>query len=189
MHRLKVSLVALGLQGLALCAAAQQPYLVAAVGRSNWAFDCGSNGCQRGTTSWRLAAGYRFNRLVALEGFYFDLGRATSSDFSLDGKLGATGAGVQALIGWQFGKFDLTGKIGLAGMTNDFRASPTSAHASTRVHRTELVGGMMGAYQLTPSLSLRMDVDILTVALDGDALFYSRGSDVGTVLLGLMHRF
>jgi hypothetical protein len=34
-----------------------------------------------------------------------------------------------------------------------------------------------------------MDVDILTVALDGDALFYSRGSDVGTVLLGLMHRF
>jgi hypothetical protein len=177
------------LQGLALCAAAQEPYLVAAIGRSNWAFDCGSDGCQRGTTAWRVAAGYRFNRLVAVEGFYFDLGRSNSSNFSFDGKLGATGAGVQALIGWQFGEVDLAGKLGLAGMTNDFRASPKSSYASSRVHRTELVGGLMGAYHLTPSLAVRMDVDVLTVALDGDAFFYSRGSDVRTVVLGLMHRF
>jgi hypothetical protein len=107
----------------------------------------------------------------------------------VDGALGATRAGVQSLIGWQFGAFDLAGKIGLSEMTNDFRASPRSSYSSISVHRTELVGGLMSAYHLTPNLSIRMDADILTVALNGDAVFYSGGSDVTTVLFGLMYRF
>jgi hypothetical protein len=189
MRRLDIWLLALGLHGLAISAAAHEAYVVGSAGRANWAYDCGPNGCQRDTTAWRIAAGYRFNRVVALEGFYFDFGRARSSNFSVDGKLGATGAGVQSLIGWQFGAFDFAGKIGLASMTNDFRASPTSSYPSSRMRRTELVGGLMSAYHLTPALSVRLDVDILTVALNGDAVYYSRGSDVTTGLFGLIHRF
>lgn len=189
MRKLIVGLLALCLQGLALGAAAQEAYVAGGVGRSSWAFDCGANGCERNTTAWRLAGGYRFNRVVTLEGFYFDLGRARSTHFLLDGRLGATGFGAQTLIGWRFADGDLAGKIGLADMRNEFRAAPTSLYASTRVHRTELIAGFMGAYRLRPNVAVRLDADIVTVALDGDAIFYSRGSDVRIVWLGLLFSF
>jgi hypothetical protein len=32
-------------------------------------------------------------------------------------------------------------------------------------------------------------VDIVTVALDGDFIYYARGSDVTTLMLGVMFRF
>jgi hypothetical protein len=184
-----VWLFVLAAQGLAFGVSAQEPYVVGAAGRSNWSYGCGPNGCQRSTTAWRVAAGYRFNSAVAWEAFHIDLGRARSSDFSADGDLSATGTGVQALLGWQFGDVDLAAKLGLARMTNEFHAAPSSSYASVRVQRNEFVGGLMGAYRVTPSVSVRLDLDIVTVALNGDALFYSRGLDVTAVLLGVMFRF
>ena len=189
MRTLAIWLAALAAQGLASGAAAQGAYVVGSAGRTNWAYDCGPDGCERDTTAWRVAVGYRFNRVVALEGFYTDFGRARSSSFSEDGSLGASGAGAQALIGWQFGAVDLAGKIGFAAMRNDFRASPTSSYSSSSARRTEVIGGLMGAWRVTPSVAVRLDFDILTVALDGDSIYYSRGSDVTTVMLGLMYRF
>ena len=189
MRRVRLWLVALGLQAMALGAIAQEAYAAGSAGRADWALGCGPAGCQRGTTAWRVAAGYRFNRVVALEAFYLDLGRARSSDFSVDGRLGATGLGAQALLGWQSDDLELAGKIGLAGMRNSFQASPTSLYPSTSVRRTELIGGLMGAYRLTPNVSLRLDVDIVTVALEGDLVFFSRGSDVTTLMVGMMVRF
>jgi hypothetical protein len=47
----------------------------------------------------------------------------------------------------------------------------------------------MGAYRVTPNISLRLDVDIVTVALDSSGIFYARGADVTTFMLGLMYRF
>jgi hypothetical protein len=176
-------------QGLASTASAQAAYVVGSAGRSDWAYDCGPSGCERNTGSWRVAAGYRVNRVVAVEGFYFDLGRARSSDYSVNGKLGATAFGVQTLVGWQFGDVELAAKLGLAGMKNDFRAEAVNSAPSTGVHRTEFIAGVTGAYWLTPSVGVRLDADYVTVALNGDALFYSRGSNVTTVLLGLTMRY
>jgi hypothetical protein len=82
MQHLKSWLVALAAQGLAFGAAAQGAYVAGSGGRANWAYDCGPNGCQRGTTAWRGAVGYRFNSVVALEGLCFDFGRARSSSLS-----------------------------------------------------------------------------------------------------------
>jgi hypothetical protein len=107
----------------------------------------------------------------------------------VDGRLGATGIGVQAIVGWQFETIDFAGKIGLARMRNDFRAAPTSSYSSLTVGRNELVGGLVCAYRITPNLAVRMDLDIVTVALDGDFLRYVRGSDVVTLMLGVMFRF
>jgi hypothetical protein len=176
-------------QGLASVASAQVPYVVGSAGRSDWAYDCGPSGCQRNTAAWRVAAGYRFNRVVALEGFYFDLGRARSSDYSVNGRLGATAFGAQTLLGWQFGEAELAAKLGLAGMRNDFRSEAPNSAPSTSVHRTEFIAGVMATYRVTPSVGVRLDADYVTVALNGDALFYSRGSNVTTVLLGLTMRF
>jgi hypothetical protein len=189
MRGITTGLIALALSGLMGSAAAQPAYAAGAAGRTNWSYECGPAGCARDATAWRVAAGYRFNGVLALEAFFFDLGRARSSDFSVDGTLGASGVGVQSLIGWHIGDFEFAAKLGLAEMSNDFRASPTSAYASTRVHRKELVAGWMGSYPLSPELSIRFDMDFLTVALDGDAIFYSRGSDLRSTTLGLSYRF
>jgi hypothetical protein len=189
MRRTTRLLMVLCLQALAFGAAAQEAYVAGGLGRSNWNFDCGPNGCDRNTTAWRVAAGYRFNRIVAVEAFYFDFGRARSSQPSLDGELGGTAAGAEALVGWQFGVFDVAGKLGLASVRSDFRPAPTSFDVATRARHTELIGGLMGAYRVTPNVALRLDVDIVTVALDSDAIFYRRGADVTTVLLGVAFRF
>jgi hypothetical protein len=184
-----MGLTALGLQCLADGAGAQQSYLTAGLGNATWAFDCGPSGCQRSVSAWRVGAGYRFNRVVAIEGFYADFGRGRSSDFVLDGSLGASAAGVQALVGWQFGDFELGGKIGLSRLRSVFNAASTSSYASSKVTRSEVIGGLMGAYHLSPQLSIRLDADIVTAALDGDAVYYSRGSDVVSYVLGLAWRF
>jgi hypothetical protein len=181
--------LALIAQGLASAASAQEAYVAGSAGRSNWAYDCGPSGCQRNTGAWRVAAGYRFNRVVALEGFYSDLGRARSSDYSVNGRLGATAFGVETLLGWQFGDVELAAKLGLAGMRNDFRTESVNSSPSTSVHRTEFIAGVTGTYRVTPSVGVRLDADYVTVALNGDALFFSRGSNVTTVLLGFMVRF
>jgi hypothetical protein len=189
MRTVTICLLGLMAQALASGASAQESYVLGSAGRSDWAYDCGPSGCERNTGSWRVAAGYRFNRVVAVEGFYFDLGRARSSDYSVNGRLGATGFGVETLLGWQFGDVELAAKLGLASMRNDFRTEAANSAPSTSVHRTEFIAGVTGTYRVTPGIGVRLDADYVTVALDGDALFYSRGSNVTTVLLGLMVRF
>jgi hypothetical protein len=188
--RLYRLLLVMCLHGVVGGVAAQEPYLAAGLGSSSWNFvDCGATGCDRTTNSWRVAAGYRFNRIVALEGFYSDYGCARTSSASLDGELCGTALGVQALLGYQFGAVDFAGKIGLAGVRSELRPSLTSFDVATVSRNTELSAGMMGAYRFTPNLALRLDVDIVTVALNSTGLFYSRGADVTTAMLGLMVRY
>lgn len=182
-------IVLLCLQALASGAAAQEAYIAGSAGQSNWNFDCGPNGCDRNTTAWRVAAGYRFNRVVAVEAFYVDFGRARSSTPALDGELRGNATGIEALVGWQFGAFDVAGKLGLASVRADFRPAPSSFDVATSVRNNEVIGGLMGAYRFTPNLALRLDVDIVTVALDRNGFFYWRGADVTTWLLGLAFRF
>lgn len=170
-------------------ARAQGLYLTGSAGQAHWGLDCGSAGCSRNPGAWRVAAGWQLNHVVALEAFQIDLGRARSSEFMTDGTLAASGPGVQALVGWDFGNFGMAGKIGLARLRIAFDAAPTSSYASQRLHSNELIGGLVLAWHATPKLSVRFDADIVTVALNGDALYYSRGGDVVTSTLGLALRF
>jgi Outer membrane protein beta-barrel domain len=189
MVNFKVWMVAGCLFGLASGAGAQEAYLAAGGGLSDWKFGCGPNGCDRTSRSWRVAAGYRFNGFVAVEGFHFDFRSARSSQASLDGELGGKALGVQALLGGQLGALDLAGKIGLAEVRSNFRPASTSLDVAKTSRHTEVIGGAMAAYRLTPNISVRLDVDVVTVALDSYGIFYTRGADVTTVTLGMMYRF
>lgn len=190
MSRVNRLLLALCLGGAACGVSAQEAYVVGGFGTSNWSFSsCGATGCDRNASSWRVGAGYRFNRVVAVEGSYFNYGCARSSSVSLDGELCGTSLGVQALLGYQVAAFDFGGKIGFAGVRSDFRPSATSFDTAATSNNTELTVGLMGAYRITPNLALRLDADIVTVALNSSGLFYSRGADVTTIMLGLMLRF
>jgi hypothetical protein len=171
-------------------ASAQEAYIAGGVGRSNWNMNCGPSGCNRTTTAFRVAAGYRFNRVVALEAFHFDFGRARSSDPSINGELGGTAQGAEAIVGWQFGDVEFAGKIGLASVHADYRPAPSSFYPAEHRTHTEPIAGAMLAYRFTPHLALRLDFDIVTVGLDTDRLFYyGRAADVSTVLLGVAYRF
>ena len=190
MSRVNGLLLAICLNGAACGVAAQEAYIAGGLGSSNWSFSaCGATACDPTTGSWRVAAGYRFNRIVAVEGFYFNFGCARSSSVSLDGELCGTALGVQTLLGYQFGAVDFAGKIGLAAVQSDFRPSPTSFDVAAVSRNTELSAGLMGAYRFTPNLALRLDIDIVTVALNSDGIFYSKGADVTTIMLGVMVRF
>jgi hypothetical protein len=182
-------LLALAMQAVACGALAQGAYVAGGAGQSRWNFDCGPNGCDRSTTAWRLAAGYRFNRIVAVEAFYYDFGRARSSTASLDGTFGASASGAEVLAGWQFGEFEVAGKIGAASVRSDFRPAATSFDVAQRARHAELIGGLMSAYRFTPNMAARLDVDIVTAALDSNGVYYSRGSDIVTVIAGVMIRF
>jgi hypothetical protein len=181
--------LALLLQGLACGAGAQEMYVAGAFGQASWNFDCGPNGCDRRTTAWRMAAGYRFNRVVAVEVFHMDFGRARSSTASLDGAFAAKASGAQVLAGCQFGGFDIAGKIGGASVLSEFEPSATSFDVAQRVRRTELIGGLMGGYRFTPNFGVRLDVDVVTAALDSNGIYYSRGSDIVTVVGGFVWNF
>ncbi len=188
-RRLLDHCVLLGLTAASFGTQAQGIYVAAGAGASQWGMDCGSSGCDRSATALRLAAGYRFNRVIALEAFQLDLGRARSSSNMIDGELRSRGTGVETILGGQIGDVELAGKIGLASMRNDFRAAPSSFDPSERRTRTEVIFGAMLAYRFTPQLALRFDLDFVTVALNGDFIFYSRGADVSTLTMGLAYRF
>jgi len=190
MSRVNRLLLAICLNGVVCGVAAQEAYLAGGLGSSNWNFDfCGTTGCDRSTSSWRVAAGYRFNRIVAVEGFYSDFGCARSSSVSLDGDLCGTALGVQALLGYQFGAVEFAGKVGLAGVRSDYHPSATNFNRSNASRNTELNIGLMGAYRFTPNLALRLDVDTVPVALWSDGFFFTSGANVHTITLGMMYGF
>ena len=185
MSRVNGLLLAMCLNGVACGVAAQEAYIAAGLGSSNWNFDvCGTTGCDRSTSSWRVAAGYRFNRIVAVEGFYSNFGCARSSSVSLDGDLCGTALGVQALLGYQFGAVDFAGKVGLAGVRYDYHPSAASFNRSSVSRSTEPNFGLMGAYRFTPNLALRLDVDSPPAEL-----FFTSGANVHTITLGVMYGF
>lgn len=189
MKLMKTAALALCLLAPALEAQSQGFYVAGGAGASRWTYDCGAAGCDRAPATWRVAAGYRLNAVVAFEAFRIDFGRARSSDFSTDGTLAGRGLGVQTLVGWDFGPVEAAGKIGWARMRNRFEAAPTSTYASQTVTSNEAIGGFTMAWHVTPALAIRFDADIVSVVLNGDLLGYSRGSDAVSYMLGAMLRF
>jgi hypothetical protein len=173
----------------ATLAQAQSFHVAGTVGRANWSdLDC-DGGCDRNTTALRLAGGAWFNRVVGAEAFVMDMGTARSSDTWLDGKLRGRAVGAVALLGWRGERVDVAGKLGLARVQSRFTAAPTSGWPSESKRSNEPVGGMMLAVRATPQLSLRLDVDVMTVALIGGVYLYGRGADVHTLSLGASYAF
>lgn len=183
------ALVAATCLAAATLAQAQSFYVAGTVGRSTWSdLDC-DRGCDRHTTGLRVAGGAWFSRAFAAEAFVMDMGTARSSDALLDGRLRGRALGAVALLGWRGERFDIAGKLGAASVHSRFTAAPTSNWPSDSKSSTEPVGGMMLAVRATPQLSVRFDVDVMTVALIGGVFLYGRGADVHTFSLGASYAF
>lgn len=183
------AIVAASCLAAAAVAQAQSFYVAAGAGRAHWSdLDC-NGGCDRDSTGLRIAAGAWFNRVLAAEVFALDMGSATLADSLFNGKVRGRAFGALGLLGWRGERFDIAGKLGVAQVQSRFEASPTSAFPSATERSREPVFGMMLAVHATPQLSVRFDIDNMSVAQLGGFLFQVGGADVTTFSLGVHYAF
>jgi hypothetical protein len=168
----------------------QGPYVGAGGGFSLWEInlDCG---CDDTGTALRLGAGWRFNRILALEAVYLDLGRATPSGSALIGDFRARAAGLVLLIGGQVGNTDIAGKVGMARVSTRWEARPGSISPSARRSSNEPLLGFMVGHWIAPNLAVRFDIDYTQIdaPVDVPVWFFSQDPDVTTVTFGVSYRF
>ncbi|MDD5176384.1 MAG: OmpA family protein [Sterolibacterium sp.] len=145
-------------------------------------------------TGYKLFGGYQFNRNIALEAGYFDLGRfgftaTTLPPGTLTGNIKLRGLNLD-LVGTLpiTEKFSVLGRIGLnyaqtrdtfvgTGLVNPLNPSPNKRETNLKV-------GMGMQYAFTESLAMRLEAERYRI---NDAV--GRKGDIDLVSLGLIYRF
>jgi len=147
-------------------------------------------------TAWRLYGGYQFNPYAAVEVGYVDFGNGSFSSQvtapsvgSISGDTKADGVSV-ALVGqWPIGNaFAVTGKIGAIIWHSESRVSASGvaiAEESRNDRGTDLMFGIGGRYDFTPSVALRADWDRYRKVGAG----VSDKSDIDMLSVGVQFRF
>jgi hypothetical protein len=155
MHTIRNALLALAATAVTLGAAAQTPregpYVVAAVGRGDYDYDCFFLDCDNArATAGKLIAGYRFG-VFALEGWWLDFGDA-GTDVAGDSQR-MRALGLSANWTAQFGS-SVEGTV-RAGVANVQRER--TRYGSHR--RWEPAFGLALAYLVAPTVSLELAWD------------------------------
>lgn len=111
-------------------------------------------------TAWKLFGGYQFNKNIAIEGGYVDLGKASVTGpggmATLDSKAWQVGAVGSLPLSQQFA---LTGKLGIARTSTDGSGSIGGAPFAGSDHNTAPTYGLGMRYDLTQTVALRGDWD------------------------------
>ena len=138
--------------------------------------------CDEKDTSWKILGGYQFNRNLALELGYADLGEATIAGPGIGGTLEATAFEVVA-VGMLpvMDKFSLYGKIGI--YRGDTEANGLGGSASET--NTDLTFGVGARFDFTRNLGVRAEWQKYQ---DMGGGVIGEG-DVDVVSVGLLWRF
>ena len=139
-------------------------YVGGALGQSSFDVDCtGTTSCDDKDSSWKIFGGYQFNKNLALEFGYADLGEATASvsvpPFTVNGSLESTVWELVAIGSLPIAdRFSIFGKIGLYRADTDINASvPGLGSASESDSNTDLTFGVGARYDFTRNLGVRFD--------------------------------
>lgn len=137
-------------------------------------------------TGWKLFAGYRFMKYLAVEGAYTDLGKFTAHSTItapgagiVDTEIKANAWTISALGILPLGdSFSLFGRVGVNLWSTDISATGSgtggTASASESDDGTDWVYGVGAAYNFTNNLSLRGEWERYDLG-DGDADLWSAG--------------
>jgi len=110
--------------------------------------------CDEKDTSWKILGGYQFNRHLAIELGYTDLGEATVAGPGIGGTLEATAFEVVALGMLPLpDKFSLYGKVGI--YRGDTEANGLGGSASET--NTDLTFGIGARFDFTRNLGVRAE--------------------------------
>lgn len=110
--------------------------------------NAGFNGLSKSSdTSYGLFLGYQYNRNLAVEGEYADLGRFTTAA-GVTGKSDVWGLSAVGTMPLE-GNFSAYGKLGLT-------RSNTRTSVASGVRRTAVGFGLGGQYEATPMIGIRL---------------------------------
>ena len=172
-------------------------YLVGMVGQTKFNQDATdttglTNASVKDTgTGIKLGGGYAFNRNLAVEGAYVDLGKATlsgtfggnnvSATFKASG-LVVVAAGMLPLSN----QFTLLGRLGVIDATVKADASVGNASASDKSTKVKTTFGIGVAYSFTPQFAIRGDFDRYSKLGDSNT---TGESDVDMISIGVVYKF
>ena len=129
--------------------------------------------CDLKDTGWKLFAGYRFNRNLAIEGTFAKFGEVTvtSGATTATGELESFGAAVVGIL--PLGeRFELFGKAGIVQTDQNFRVSGPGVVASIGNDGTEFHFGVGATFKLTKNFGIRAEWERLN---DSEVNFMSVG--------------
>jgi len=180
MSKAKKSLAILGLAS-AMAFAGPAFYAGLSFGQSSVDVDCsGVPGCDDSDSAWKILGGYRFNRNLAVELGYTDLGEA-----SIDGgALGtfsaeATAFEVVAVGSWPVtNEFSVYGKVGVFRWDVDATGTGSLAAFSGSDSGTDITFGAGVQYDFTKQFGVR-----------GEWQRYSADDDIDVISIGVVFRF
>jgi OOP family OmpA-OmpF porin len=140
---MKKAIVGIAVSLLAGVSAAS-PYVSASAGSSTVDACDGVPNCDDGSAGFKILGGFKFNPNMAIEGGYFDFGKASAGGATLK----ANGFGVGGAFHLDLNSdFNLVGRLGVANMKAD--ASASSSETST-----QLYGGVGLGYKVAPNWSV-----------------------------------
>lgn len=173
--------------GLVLCsgAAMAQVYVGAGIGQARINDDCsGTTSCSLTSTGGKVFGGYRFASGLAVEGNYFDFGKAKFTAAGVSGDIKASGLGLGVAFLGNFAR-DWRGaaRLGIASMKADISGTVGGATASASETNTKVYGGFGVGYLVTKDVSIDLGLDVSAASFQG-------GSDnVRLISLGVTFSF
>lgn len=166
---MKVAVFGLTLACLAASSVAAAPpwYVGGALGVSDFGSCPDSASCDGSDQAYKVYAGYRFNRHLAVEAGYSDLGKTTAiaGDSVTETKPRGITAHVVGL--WPFTeRFSLLGRLGVI-----YGDSKVTGTAATRNEKgTELAWGAGVHFDLMPDVALRLEWERFRLRTEVDAI-------------------
>jgi OmpA-OmpF porin, OOP family len=174
----------------ATVAGAQSLYIGAAGGATRSNADCtGTLSCDNSDTGWKAYAGYNINPLFGVEVVGYDMGASNgviaAPGFNLiSGSLKTTGFALAGVVNVPIGmSADLIGRVGVG--SNKLKVSVTSGNlsGSDSETSTQALWGIGLAFKLSPSLSIRTEID------GTSATYFGERFDSTLFSLGLSAKF
>lgn len=188
---MKKALLVLGVvaSATALPAAAQMSnaYIGGSIGQSKYNVDCPSPlSCDDKDTAFRLFGGYEFNRNIAAEIGYADMGKAKLTGPGGSDELAATAFDLSAILKWPFaGGFNVFGRLGVYAGKLELSGVDTGSKNSTN-----LTYGLGGGYDFNKNLGLRAEWQRYSkMKLRNDATGVEDDGDVDALSIGVLWRF
>lgn len=169
---MKKAIVGIAVSLLAGVSAAS-PYVSASAGSSTVDACEGASNCDDGSTGFKILGGFKFNPNMAIEGGYFDFGKASS----LGDTFKVNGFGVGGAFHFDVNSdFGVVARLGVANMKGEASASSSSETS------TQLYGGLGLGYKVAPNWSVDAAYDFSKAKFAGekvDAHMFSVGVTFG----------
>jgi OmpA-OmpF porin, OOP family len=139
-------------------------YLGGALGQSSFDVDCaGTTSCDDKDSSWKIFGGYQFNKHLAVEFGYADLGETTASvpgpPFNVNLALEATVWDLVAVGSLPIGdRFSIFGKIGLYRADTEINGTASGLPSvSESDSNTDLTYGVGARFDFARNLGVRLE--------------------------------